>query len=116
MTWGLSFMLSLAVLLTPPIMQGDATYYAEPYIGRIMQNGETYTGQDATCAVAVERWPELRGKTLVVCTDWRCIPVTVTDTGGGLGRDDVDLSEAAFRALFGKLGVGRGRVRVWVAE
>lgn len=126
MTWGLSFILSLTILLMqPPIMDGKASFYSHPYIGREMRGGGIYTGQDATCAVSSDLWEQLRGTRLLVCTlggydcAQKCIVVTVTDTGS-FGPDHIDLSESAFRALRPR-GTkcdndGVLRVRVWMME
>ncbi len=64
----LTLFLAIVMAATPqPIMQGKATFYAEPYIGREMRGGGIYTGLDMTCAVSSNRWQELRGATLRVC-------------------------------------------------
>lgn len=120
--------LALVMAATPqPVMRGKATYYAEPYIGREMRNGEIYTGQEMTCAVSSDRWDELQGTTLRVCVQpvsipykLRCIEVVVTDTGPTEVWQEygvvVDLSVAAFRALVGPLGIGVAEVEVWRVE
>lgn len=97
----------------PPVMEGKASWYGDPYTGRLMQNGKIYTAADMTCAVPYERWGDLEGRMLIVCDLDTCILVRATDTmpGGGV----VDLSPPAFRKLVGPLGLGIARVRVWTA-
>lgn len=102
--------LALAIALPAPVMTGRATWYGAPYIGREMRNGETYTGQDMTCAVEGDKWTEFAGARLLVCLDTtimhvprRCVIVTVTDSGDTNEFREhgvvVDLSVAAFDAL-----------------
>jgi len=123
---GLSWLLTLTVALSAPVaLAGDATYYAAPYIGRPMRNGEPYTGDDMTCAVSAALWP-LRnnwgqrcfaGRRMLVCSATNCVIVRVTDTGDAdaFARHGVvaDLSRGAYRALFGRLD-GKQQVRAWV--
>ena len=86
------------------VVEGKATFYADPYVGRIMQNGQPYDPAAMTCAVALEDWSELAGKTLHVCNTCggKCVDVRVTDTGYLRAWNvALDLSPAAFRALRG---------------
>ena len=106
-----------------PLMTGAATFYAEPYIGRYTRSGTVYTGLEMTCAVAGDRWLDLQGQTLTVCTEPRdigtspeCIDVLVNDSGDAEAFAEhgvvVDLSVRAFREL-APLGAGRLDVTVW---
>jgi len=135
-TFGLSWLLTLTVALSSPVaLAGDATYYAAPYIGRPMRNGEPYDPQAMTCAVSAALWvlsPDDLGcvgdalfanrmcfanRRLLVCSNANCCVVTVTDTGDAdaFARHGVvvDLSGGAYRALFGRLD-GKQQVRAWV--
>ena len=100
-----------------PLLEGYATYYAEPYLGRPMRNGDTYTGDGMTCAVSGHLYPFFAGRTLRVCAPWRCIEVEVTDSGSASEFEKfhiaVDLSVAAFSELAG-LDVGILPVEVWL--
>ena len=121
----LAFAAITATVMGLPLMEGTATYYAEPYIGRDMRNQQEYTGRGMTCAVSAALWDELRGSKLFVCTvgnkdshnsHSRCVMPIVTDTGNARAFRQhgvaVDLSVMAFRRLAG-LDVGTLPVRVW---
>ena len=106
---------ALIVAIAPLLaFDGDATWYAEPYIGRAMRNGEVYTGTDATCAVDTMVWRMFKSRMLLVCAELRCTTCTVTDTGrlwqAGVA---LDLSPAVFARL-APLDQGRVRIRAWV--
>lgn len=92
--------LGLSLPIPAPDFVGRATWYAEPYLGRVMRNGEVYTGQEMTAAVDDAQWSALAECELTICHDARCIRATVTDSGY-LARAGVtlDLSPVAFRAL-----------------
>ena len=96
-----------------PIMEGRATWYGHPYIGRDTASGTVYTGQEMTCAVADRK---LLGATLLVATSNRHIMVEVTDTGDATAFAKygvaVDLSVKAFQQL-ARLEVGALPARVW---
>ena len=130
MTWGLSWLLMLTMTLRQPAaLDGAATYYGAPYIGRPMRNGEVYTGDDMTAAIDAHLWvlspdelgcvsfahrPCFANKRLLVCNNANCVVVRATDTGylAQCGVD-LDLSVRAYIALFGRLG-GKQPVRAWV--
>lgn len=62
------------------IAQGWATWYAEE--GKITRSGELYDPRGYTCAVAWQKWLELRGQpVLVSMEDGRQVEVVVNDTG-----------------------------------
>ena len=100
-----------------PLLEGYATWYGEQYLGRPMRNGDTYTGNDMTCAVRGDLYPFFAGRTLRVCAPWRCIEVVVTDSGSASEFEKfhiaVDLSVYAFQQL-APLDVGIVRVSVWL--
>ena len=100
-----------------PILEGYATWYGNEYLGRPMRNGDTYTGNDMTCALSADLYPFFAGRTLRVCAPWRCIEVVVTDSGDTEAFEDhhvaVDLSMRAFQEL-AALDVGILPVEVWL--
>ena len=114
-----------ATVMGLPLLEGDATWYGHPYIGRDMRNQQEYTGMGMTCAVSAALWDELRGSKLLVCTvgnkdshnsHSRCVMPIVTDTGDARAFRQhgvaVDLSVKAFKQLAG-LEVGTLPARVW---
>ena len=105
--WALAILAASAA--PEPFMEGVATWYGEPHVGRTMQNGQPYDPGAMTCAVDISRWEQLQGAQLLVCTAQACVECRVTDT---YYADGVDLSVAAFRQL-AALGVGVASVRVW---
>jgi len=111
----ISWAVVIAVATSPVLaFTGDATWYAEPYVGRPMRNGDVYTGTGLTCAVDGIVWRMFAGKMLLVCAGMRCVTCTVTDTGrlwqAGVA---LDLSPAVFARL-APLAQGRVDVRAWV--
>ena len=96
-----------------PVMEGKATYYAEPYIGRHTASGTVYTGQELTCAVADRR---MLGWAVLVVADEAYVTVKVDDTGDAAAFKRygvaVDLSVRAFKILT-ELDDGIVAVRVW---
>jgi len=85
-----------------PVLTGLATWYGAPYIGRVMRNGDVYTGTQMTVAVDDAMWPSLAGKWLLVVDagTGRRVKVRVTDTGYLAGWNVcVDLSPTAMDVL-----------------
>jgi len=102
-----------ATVMGLPLLEGDATWYGYPYIGRRTASGTVYTGQDMTCAVADR---ELLGAKLLVNANSGSVIVKVDDTGDAEAFAKygvaIDLSIVAFRRLAG-LDVGTLPARVW---
>ena len=119
MTFGLAWWVSLALLLTPPVMEGGATHYNA---GTIMRNGHAPDWTAPTCAVAGPLYESLAGKTLLVCTKRKCAFCVVTDSGDGDAFQEyavvLDLTPALFSVLRDRSAPddndGRLEVRVWV--
>jgi len=109
----LAFAAITATVMGLPLLEGDATWYGHPYIGRCTASGTVYTGQDMTCAVADR---ELLGAELLVNANSGSVIVTVDDTGDPIAfyrhGIAVDLSIVAFRRL-AELEVGALPARVW---
>ena len=133
----LNFLAALMALMShpagPPDMVGLATYYGEPYIGRLMRNGEPMRTDGLTCAVDASEWASLAGRELIIGVEGRYVRLTVTDTGrlydaGHYSYDArrqtwvtaevgprmvLDVPEATYRRLFAADGDTR-LVSVWV--
>lgn len=90
-----------------------ASYYAEPFHGRVTASGYIYNKNQMTCASNVHKF----GTVLKVTNkaNQKSVIVVVTDTGSfdrKYGRS-IDLSEAAFKKL-DKLGKGLLKVHIEV--
>lgn len=80
-----------------PTPRGVASYYGKQFEGRIAKDGSVYRHEGMTAASNRIRM----GTSLRVCREdrpWRCVDVTVTDTGKLYGRL-LDLSGGAARKL-----------------
>jgi len=120
-----------AYLSTPAV--AVASWYGEEFHGGEARNGETFDMLSYTFAAnelfgkafpdgqsylictpdpVLAYWPHLGGY-FKLDTEPRCITARWTDTGTLDGYSQVDLSKAAFEALFEKSGVGLGRVLVY---
>ena len=80
------------------VVEGEITYYHPSLAGGVMYcpPHNRYDPADARIAAA-NTWP--CGTRLRIWRDERYVDVVVQDTGGGLGSNHVDLSEAAFQRL-----------------
>lgn len=83
--------------------QGDEgawrlTYYAEPFTGGTMACGGTFYPTDVTVVAAPVGVFDCY-QPLEVCTEVRCLVVTVQDRCGGCGPRHLDLSRAAYETL-----------------
>ena len=88
-----------------------ASWYGEFYRGRVMANGQPFNPDALTCASRVHPL----GTRLRVSHGNRAVVVTVTDRGPAwhlISTRQIDLSEAAFRALSSP---SRGLIAVSVA-
>lgn len=114
MTWGLSWLLAAAILLAPPVWEGEATFYNT---GKVMRNGQPPDWSAPTCAVDHLVYEQFVTKTVTACTSYKCVQCVVTDSGY-LGAGNIDLTPALFRLLRGGPDDNDGRlsVRVWVMQ
>lgn len=110
------FVLIVSIFSTGPVgaqilftQQGNASYYADQFHGRLMANGKVYHRDSMTCAHL--RYP-LGTKLLVRnLVNGREVVVTVTDRGPYSRKFVIDLSRAAARQL-GIIQIGFQQVEI----
>lgn len=92
---------------------GLASWYGEPFHGRITASGERYDQEGLTAAhrtLPFGTWVRVEN-----LANGRTVRVRITDRGPFVEGRIIDLSRAAARSLE-LIGVGTGRVRVTVVE
>jgi hypothetical protein len=96
------------------IGQGTASYYARSFEGGRTACGGVFRHSDpSVAAVSVSRsavWP--CGTRLTLSGPAGVLMVVRSDSCGGCGPNDVDLSEAGFVRVCGSLAVGRCRIEI----
>lgn len=91
------------------------TWYSLP--GQTMRNGQPFSDDALTCAVDDSEWDRAADaphhRNLCICSDGRCVDVTVTDTGWLYDYGvDLDCTQAVWQTLGIPLAVGRAKVQL----
>lgn len=91
-------LLTLSVILYSQSLKGTATYYGGKHHGRKTASGIIYDKNQFTCAAS----SKFKFGTLLKITNQdngKMIIVKVTDRGGAIKGNKIDLSQAAFRSI-----------------
>ena len=104
--------LMLSVLAYSQTINGTATYYAGKHHGRKTASGTIYSKYDLTCAASTK----FKFGTLLKVTNeanGKTITVKVTDRGGAIKGNKLDLSQKAFESI---ADLRRGFIRVLIEK